>query len=142
PAKGLPGGGPAGHFCGLTLWANYPGDWCSDWLFEVLPFIPTEGTTVALLTSLGAVPVGRRYRRPCLGLAFRDVLIASRYLRFGRTRWDFAGDVREPCARRDCMYHPDRLRATDRECGGRSSPVRGGESGLRPATGSSSSVWA
>src|SRR3989442_6236066 len=131
---------PSKPCSGWSPWANCPGDWCSDWLFEVLPFIPSEGTTLALLTSLRAVPVGRRYRRPCVGLAFRSKLIASDYLHFGRTRWDFTGDVRGPCIRRDCVYRPDKLHALNRDYGGRDSPY--GESRLRPVPGSSSSVLA
>src|SRR5437660_7375043 len=137
---GLPGGGPNGPFCGFNPRANYLGDWCSNRLFEVLPFIPLGGITLALLTSPGMVPVGYRYPRPCVVLTFRCFLIASVYLRFGRTRWDFAGEMREPYVRRDCVCHPDRLHTAHRECGGRRAPGRGVANVLRPLRGRSSSV--
>jgi hypothetical protein len=96
-------------------------------------------TTLALLTSPKTGPDKTPFPPPLRRTGLSIQLIASRYSRWKRkTTWDFAGEVIAPCALRDRAKHYANLHAANRKRGGRSSPERGGENGLRPERGSSS----
>ena len=99
-----------------------------------------RATTAALLPSPRTGSVRHRSRRRCVTPAFHVLLIAIAYSRRRRkTSWDFIGDVIGPCVRRECACHQIGPPSANRIRGGRRSPQGGGDSGLRPLRGSSSS---